>query len=98
MKSVLVVGAGFMGSGIGQVCAQAGYQVHLVDIKAEALDKAMREIKWSLDKLGSKGFLKDAPQKIMERITPEHDLSSATKVSWIIEAALEIEDLKKQIF
>ena len=49
MENVLVVGAGFMGSGIGQVCAQAGYKVHLMDIKAAALDKAMGEIKWSLD-------------------------------------------------
>lgn len=98
MENVLVVGAGFMGSGIGQVCAQAGCKVHLMDVKAAALDKAMGEIKWSLDKLGSKGLLKDPPQKILERIIPEHDLSSAAKVSWVIEAALEIEALKKQIF
>jgi len=98
MENVLVVGAGFMGSGIGQVCAQAGCKVHLMDVKAAALDKAMGEIKWSLDKLSSKGLLKDPPQKILERIIPEHDLSSAAKVSWVIEAALEIEALKKQIF
>jgi 3-hydroxybutyryl-CoA dehydrogenase len=98
MENVLVVGAGFMGSGIGQVCAQAGYKVHLMDVKAAALDKAMGEIKWSLDKLGSKGLLKDTPKKILERVIPEHDLSSAAKVSWVIEAVLEIEDLKKQIF
>jgi 3-hydroxybutyryl-CoA dehydrogenase len=98
MENILVVGAGFMGSGIGQVCAQAGYKVHLMDIKAAALDKAMGDIKWSLDKLGSKGLLKDTSKKILERIIPEHDLSSAAKVSWVIEAILEIEDLKKQIF
>ncbi|MBM4447352.1 MAG: 3-hydroxyacyl-CoA dehydrogenase family protein [Chloroflexi bacterium] len=98
MENVLVVGAGFMGAGIGQVCAQAGYRVHLMDNKATALDKAMGEIKWSLDKLGSKGLLKDHPQKIFERISPEQDLSSATKATWIIEAALEIENLKKQLF
>ncbi|MBC8512246.1 MAG: 3-hydroxybutyryl-CoA dehydrogenase, partial [Dehalococcoidia bacterium] len=40
MKSVLVVGSGFMGSGIGQICAQAGYRVHLMDVKPAALDKA----------------------------------------------------------
>jgi 3-hydroxybutyryl-CoA dehydrogenase len=98
MESVLVIGAGFMGSGIGQVCAQAGYQIHLMDIKDTALNKAVNEIKWSLSKLSSKGLLKDTPQKIMERITTEHDLSSAAKVSWVIEAASEIEALKKQIF
>lgn len=98
MENVLVVGAGFMGTGIGQVCAQAGYQVCLMDIKPAALDKAMGEIKWSLEKLGSKGLLKDSPQEILERISLGQDLSSAARASWVIEAALEIEDLKKQIF
>ena len=98
MESVLVVGAGFMGSGIGQVCAQAGYRVHLMDINAAALDKAMSEIQWSLGKLGSKGLLKDSPQTVFERITPEHDLSSAARAQWVVEAALETVDLKLEIF
>jgi len=98
MENVLVVGAGFMGTGISQVCAQAGYRVHLMDIKAAALDKAMNEIKWSLEKLDSKGLLKGTPKEIMGHITPEQDLSSAAHASWVIEAALEIEDLKKQLF
>ena len=98
MESVLVVGAGYMGCGIGQVCAQAGYRVHLMDIKAEVLDKAMSEIKWSLGKLGSKGLLKDSPQTVLDRITPEKDLSSAAKVGRVIEAAFETVDLKLEIF
>jgi len=98
MESVLVVGAGYMGCGIGQVCAQAGYRVHLMDIKAEVLDKAMSEIQWSLGKLGSKGLLKDSPQTVLDRITPEKDLSSATEVGRVIEAAFETVDLKLEIF
>lgn len=98
MENILIVGAGFMGSGIGQVCAQAGYEVHLMDVKAEVLDRAMSEIKWSLGKLGSKGLLKDTPEKILDRIIPEHDLASAASASWMIEAVLEIEDLKKKLF
>lgn len=98
MESVLVVGAGFMGSGIGQVCAQAGYRVHLMDVKAEALDKAMSEIQWSLGKLSTKGLLKDSPQAVLERITLEKDLSSAAKVGRVIEAALESVPLKLEIF
>jgi 3-hydroxyacyl-CoA dehydrogenase len=98
MENVLIVGAGFMGSGIGQVCAQAGYEVHLMDVKAEVLDKAMNDIKWSLGKLGSKRLLKDTPEKILDRIIPEHDLASSASASWIIEAVLEIEDLKKKLF
>lgn len=98
MESVLVVGAGYMGSGIGQVCAQAGYRVHLMDVKAEALDKAMSEIQWSLGKLSTKGLLKDSPQAVLERITLEKDLSSAAKVGRVIEAALESVPLKLEIF
>ena len=98
MESVLVVGAGYMGSGIGQVCAQAGYRVHLMDIKAEVLDKAMSEIQWSLGKLGSKGLLRDSPETVFERITPEKDLSSAAEVGRVIEAAFETVDLKLEIF
>jgi 3-hydroxyacyl-CoA dehydrogenase len=98
MENVLIVGAGYMGSGIGQVCAQAGYEVHLMDVKADVLDKAMNDIKWSLDKLSSKGLLKDTPEKVLGRITPERDFASATRASWVIEAVSEIEDLKKQLF
>ena len=98
MERVLVVGAGTMGSGIGQACARSGYQVHLMDIKAAALDKAVSEIRWSLGKLASKGLLKDSPEAILDRITPERDLSSSAKATWVIEAALEIEDLKREIF
>jgi len=98
MESVLVVGAGYMGSGIGQVCAQAGYQVHLMDVKTEALDKARSEIQWSLGRLGSKELLKDSPQTIFERITLEKDFNSAARVQWVIEAALETIDLKLEIF
>jgi 3-hydroxybutyryl-CoA dehydrogenase len=98
MKSILVIGAGFMGSGIAQVCAQAGWQVNLMDTSALALDRAMADAKWSLDKLSSKGHLKDAPGTIVSRILPQHDLRSAARASWIIEAVPEIESLKKQIF
>jgi 3-hydroxyacyl-CoA dehydrogenase len=98
MENVLVIGAGYMGSGIAQVCAQAGYQVHLVDVKPEALDKGMEQIKWSLGKLESKKLLKDSAQTVFQRITPEKSLSSAASADWVIEVILEIEELKKQLF
>ena len=98
MESVLVVGAGYMGSGIAQVCAQAGYQVYLVDVKPEALEKGMEQIKWSLDKLESKKLIKDSAQAVFQRIKPENNLNSAANVNWVIEVVLEKEDLKKQVF
>ena len=98
MTTVLVIGAGFMGSGIAQVCAQTGYRVILMDVNKGALEKAVRGIKWSLEKFFSKGFLKEAPGSCMDRITIVTDLNAAAEADWVIEAAFEDEDLKKEIF
>jgi len=98
VEKVLIVGAGFMGSGIAQVSAQAGYQVHLMDIRNSITDRALKDIRWSVEKLAAKGILKEPPQKVLARISPEKDLSSASKVDWVIEAALEAEELKRGIF
>jgi 3-hydroxybutyryl-CoA dehydrogenase len=98
MKKILVVGAGFMGSGIAQVCAQAGYQVQLMDIEPGITDRALREIRWSVEKLATKGLVREPPQKVLARISPEKDLSKASEVDWVIEAVLEAEELKAGIF
>jgi 3-hydroxybutyryl-CoA dehydrogenase len=98
VESILVIGAGFMGSGIAQVCAQSGYRVHLMDIDPAALENALSSIKWSVDKLSSKGLLKESPDTVLGRITSEKTLESAAGVQWVIEAALEVEELKKEIF
>jgi len=98
MQKVLVVGAGFMGSGIAQVSAQAGYQVHLMDIQSVITDRALKEIRWSVEKLATKGLLKEPSQKVLERIVPKKDLLSASEADWVIEAAFEDEKLKRDIF
>ena len=98
MENVMVVGAGFMGSGIAQVCAQAGYGVYLMDVNQEALNKADAGIKWSLEKFASKGILKESPQKVLERITFTGDLNKAIDAGWVIEAAFEEQALKEQLF
>ncbi|MBM4308427.1 MAG: 3-hydroxyacyl-CoA dehydrogenase family protein [Deltaproteobacteria bacterium] len=98
MQKVLVVGAGFMGSGIAQVSAQAGYQVYLMDIESTITDRALKEIQWSVEKLAAKGLLKESSQKILERISPQKDLLSASEADWVIEATFEDEKLKREIF
>jgi 3-hydroxybutyryl-CoA dehydrogenase len=98
MQSVLIVGAGFMGSGIAQVCAQNGYSVHLMDVKPEALEKAKRQIRWSLEKLSAKGTLQESPGTVLERIATEANLTSAAMANWVIECALEIAELKYDVF
>jgi 3-hydroxyacyl-CoA dehydrogenase len=98
MQKILIVGAGFMGSGIAQVSAQAGYQVRLMDIQVAITDRALKDIRWSLEKLAAKGLLKERSEKVIARISPEKDLSSASKVDWVIEATFEAEELKRGIF
>lgn len=98
MERVLVVGAGFMGVGIAQVCAQAGYQVNLMDIDPAAITRALKEISWSVGKLSAKGVLKESLQEVVTRISPEKDLARAAQADWVVEAALEEEQLKRDIF
>jgi 3-hydroxybutyryl-CoA dehydrogenase len=98
MENVMVVGAGFMGAGIAQVCAQSGYRVFLMDADPDGLEKALGNITWSVEKFASKGFLKETPGTILERIFPERDLEKASQVQWCIEAVYEDEELKLKIF
>lgn len=98
MERVLVVGAGFMGAGIAQVCAQAGHKVTLMDVKPEALERAMAGMEASLGKLAAKGLISDGPGAVLARVTTVDSLESAADADWIIEAALEIEPLKLELF
>jgi 3-hydroxybutyryl-CoA dehydrogenase len=98
MDKILVVGAGFMGSGIAQVSAQSGYQVYLMDIQPVITDRALANIRWSIEKLEAKALLREPSQKVLARISTVKDLSKASEVDWVIEAALEEEDLKRSIF
>jgi 3-hydroxyacyl-CoA dehydrogenase len=67
LEKVLVVGAGFMGSGIAQVSAQAGYQVHLVDIQTAITDRALKNIRWSVESWRQKAF----SRKLRRKCLPE---------------------------
>ena len=100
VKNITVLGSGVMGHGIAQVSATAGYNVVLRDIKQEFLDKAMEKIKWSLDKLVSKGKIsKEEGDSIFSRITPIVDLNEAVKnAELVIEVVPEIMDLKKSVY
>jgi len=97
-QRILVIGAGFMGAGIAQVCAQSGYRVALNDVSPEALEKAADDIRWSIGKLAQKGFLTEPPEEIVNRISHEKDLASAADADWIIEAVIEKESLKIDLF
>ncbi len=98
IERVLIVGAGFMGAGIAQVCAQAGIQIFLNDISQEILDQALNSISWSLGKFHEKGKLKEDVEVIMNRIKIHLDWEKALPVDLAIEAVFEKLELKKEIF
>lgn len=98
VKKVLVVGSGLMGSGIAQVCAQAGIDVFLNDAAEDALNKAIKNIEWSVGKFIEKGKLTENQKTILGRITPINDLGKGKDVDLAIEAVFEKLELKQQIF
>lgn len=99
VSEIMVVGAGFMGAGIAQVGAQAGYSIKLYDISQEAVDKGIASIDKILGKNVDKGKLTQADKDaIMARITPSLSLEDAKNSDIVIEAVLENADLKKNIF
>jgi 3-hydroxybutyryl-CoA dehydrogenase len=98
VKKVLVVGSGLMGSGIAQVCAQAGIDVFLNDAAEDALNKAIKNIEWSVGKFIEKGKLTEEKKTIIGRIKPIKDLGQAKDVDLAIEAVFEQLELKQQIF
>jgi enoyl-CoA hydratase/3-hydroxyacyl-CoA dehydrogenase len=100
MKKVAVLGAGVMGHGIAQVCATAGYDVAVRDIKQEFIDKARESIEKSLEKAVSKGKLSDQKAKeILGRLKFTLSIEEAVKdADLVIEAIPEVMDLKKSLF
>ena len=89
-----------MGHGIAQLFAMAGLDVVLVDVNEEILDKALKEINWSLGKLVEKGKLTDEnAKKTFLRVKAATNLEDACKdVDFVVEAVPENLELKKQVF
>ncbi len=96
---VLVVGAGTMGHGIGELCALFGHEVVLVDVSEDVLEKAKQKISWSLKKLSEKGKLKESWDGVFSRIGFTTDLAGAAKdADFVIEAVVENTEVKRRVF
>jgi len=98
IQKVLVVGSGLMGSGIAQVCAQAGIQVLLYDVSKDALVNAIKTIDWSVGKFIEKGKLGEDRDSIMARIHLITDITDGKEVDLAIEAVFEKLELKQEVF
>jgi 3-hydroxybutyryl-CoA dehydrogenase len=100
IKKVCIIGAGTMGNGIVQVCAQAGYETVMCDLKQEFLDKGMAAIKNSLSIFVSKGKIKQTGmKKALALIHPSTNLrESAKNADFVIESVFERADVKRTVF
>ena len=100
MQHVTVVGAGTMGNGIAHVFAATGYQVQLVDLKQDYLDRALATITKNLDRQVKKELLtEEQKQETLARINAHTDLDAAlASADLVVEAASENEEVKKNLF
>ena len=99
IKTIGVLGAGQMGSGIAQIAASKGYKVVLRDIKQEFCDGALAKMRAGLEKRVAAGkTTQEAVEATMANITTTVDLSGIKDCDMIIEAAPEILDLKRSTF
>ena len=98
INKIFVVGSGLMGSGITQVCAQAGYSVTMMDINEEMIDKGMKAISWSVNKLVDKGKLEGGADEIIGRITTATELKEAAEADFAFEAIFENLETKTTVF
>ncbi|CAM3835896.1 3-hydroxybutyryl-CoA dehydrogenase [Mesobacillus zeae] len=99
VEKIMVIGAGQMGSGIAQVCAQAGYKVILNDLKAEYVERGLGVIRKNLSRQVDKGRMEQqAMDEVIANIEGSSDIASAKEADLVIEAAVENMDIKTKIF
>ncbi len=99
ITSVGIIGAGQMGAGIAQVCAQANYSVILFDQSADAVKKAFERIEKGLNRLVEKeAITAEAAEAAVSRLTPAASVQELKDCDLVIEAATENESVKNAIF
>ncbi|HWR30939.1 MAG TPA: 3-hydroxyacyl-CoA dehydrogenase family protein [Negativicutes bacterium] len=99
IKSIFVVGAGLMGSGIAQVAAQGGYKVCIYDINEKSLEKALKTITSSVERFVKKGKLSEmAAQAALANVSTTTKLEDAAKFPFVVEAVFESLETKQAVF
>ena len=100
MKNITVIGAGTMGNGIAHTFAQKGFNVNLVDISADALEKAINTIKKNLDRMVQKEKITEQEKaETLSNLSTFTDIQEGVKnAELVVEAATENVDLKLKIF
>jgi len=98
-NKVMVIGAGTMGNGIAQVFAATGYEVVMVDVAEEMLERGMNTVAKSLGRLVKKEKISEVDaDAILGRISGSTDMGAGADAFLAIEAATENMDIKRKIF
>ena len=99
IRTVGVIGAGQMGSGIAHVCALAGLNVMLNDLSEEKIQAGLATINGNISRQVAKGVISDSDRRAaLERIRPASSYESFADCDIVIEAATENEAVKRSIF
>jgi 3-hydroxybutyryl-CoA dehydrogenase len=99
VKTIGVIGAGLMGSGIAQVAAESGYQVVIRDIDTQFIDRGMKSIAKNLSRDVGKGRrTREDADADFKRLTGTIEVEALAACDFVIEAAVEKMALKKSIF
>jgi 3-hydroxybutyryl-CoA dehydrogenase len=99
IERIAVLGAGQMGNGIAQVAACAGYDVVMIDIKQDYVDKGLAAIEHSLNRVVSKGRMtQDEADAALEKVSISTSKSAAADADLVVEAIPEIPELKFSTF
>lgn len=98
IRKIFIVGAGTMGSGIAQTAAVSGYQVTLMDVIPEQIERAQLVIAKSVEKLASKEKISSVQKEAALLIDTTTDLQQLPETDLVIEAATENPQLKFKIF
>jgi 3-hydroxybutyryl-CoA dehydrogenase len=98
-QTIAVIGSGTMGAGIAQVIASSGRDVILIDRTSDDLERGLRAIRSSLDRLVAKGAVAEPDvAALIGRIVSSTDLASISDAGAVIEAVFEDIDVKRELF
>lgn len=99
VKKPFVVGAGIMGAGVGQLCAQQGYNVTVVDISDELVEKAKGKVTAGLSKRVENGKItQEEMDAVLSRLNWSTGLEQAKDSDFVVEAIIENIEAKKEVF
>lgn len=99
IKTIGIVGAGAMGRGIAQIAAQAGFDVLLFDLNADAIASARSNLNQMWDKLAAKEKITpELAAESLSRVHPCNDLQAMAKADLVVEAVVERLEVKCDLF